>query len=55
MDEVNECCFMNFSAIEERLLSHPQKFTPWFHIAYPMVKEWREKNAEKIVTTDHAI
>ncbi|HLY70261.1 MAG TPA: isopentenyl-diphosphate Delta-isomerase [Puia sp.] len=51
MDEVNECCFMSFDAIEERLLSHPQKFTPWFHIAYPMVKEWREKNPEKIAAS----
>jgi isopentenyl-diphosphate delta-isomerase len=34
---------MSFSDIEDKLLSHPKKFTPWFHIAYPMVKEWKIK------------
>jgi isopentenyl-diphosphate Delta-isomerase len=39
--EVSECCFMSLDEIESRLLSHPKKFTPWFHIAYPMVKKWK--------------
>ncbi len=43
-DEVSECSFMKLAEIEEKLLSHPQKFTPWFHIAYPRVKSWKEKN-----------
>jgi isopentenyl-diphosphate Delta-isomerase len=47
MDEVNECCFMKPDEIESKLLSHPQKFTPWFHIAYPMVKNWKENKMPK--------
>jgi isopentenyl-diphosphate delta-isomerase len=42
INEVSECCFMNFEDIEAKLSSHPKKFTPWFHIAYPMVKEWKQ-------------
>jgi isopentenyl-diphosphate delta-isomerase len=42
-DEVHEYCFMKFDEIEEKLSSHPRKFTPWFHIAYPRVKSWKEK------------
>ena len=44
-DEVDECCFMTMEEIESKLLSHPQKFTPWFHIAFPMVKNWKENQA----------
>jgi isopentenyl-diphosphate delta-isomerase len=47
MEEINDCCFMSPGDIEEKLGSHPQKFTPWFHIAYPMVKTWREKHAPR--------
>jgi isopentenyl-diphosphate Delta-isomerase len=39
-EEVNDYCFMSLDDIESSLISHPQKFTPWFHIALPLVKNW---------------
>lgn len=37
-DEVSDYCFMSFDEIESSLKSHPQKFTPWLHIAWPLLK-----------------
>ncbi len=42
-DEVSDYCFMSPGAIASSLQSHPDKFTAWFHIAFPMVIDWREK------------
>ena len=39
-EEVSDYCFMSLDEIESSLRSHPQKFTPWFHIALPLVKNW---------------
>lgn len=38
-EEVADYCFMGFDEIELSLKSHPHKFTPWFHIALPLVKK----------------
>jgi isopentenyl-diphosphate delta-isomerase len=38
-EEVGDYCFMIFDEIELALKSRPQKFTPWFHIALPLVKK----------------
>jgi isopentenyl-diphosphate Delta-isomerase len=45
--EVSDCCFMNMREIESGLLSHPKKFTPWFHIAFPMVRDWKVAGQKK--------
>ncbi len=46
--EVRDYCFMSFEKIESSLKSYPQKFTPWFHIALPLVKNWLQgSNAKK--------
>jgi len=39
-EEVNDYCFMSMDEIGPSLKSHPQKFTPWFLIAFPLVKNW---------------
>jgi isopentenyl-diphosphate delta-isomerase len=39
-EEVSDYGFMGFDEIESSLKSHPKKFTPWFHIALPLVKKW---------------
>lgn len=36
--EVADYCYMSSEAIEASLLSHPSKYTSWFHIAFPKVK-----------------
>ena len=38
-EEVSDYCYMSMDAIEESLLSHPAKYTSWFTIAFPKIKE----------------
>ena len=38
--EVSEACYKEISEIKSMLHSHPQKFTAWFHIAFPRIEEW---------------
>jgi isopentenyl-diphosphate delta-isomerase len=38
-EEVGDYCYMTMDAIEESLLSHPAKYTSWFTIAFPKIKE----------------
>jgi isopentenyl-diphosphate Delta-isomerase len=42
-DEVNDYCFKSMDEIKASLQSHPLKYTAWFHIAFPMVEQWRNK------------
>ena len=38
--EASEACYKEISEIKSMLQSHPQKFTAWFHIAFPRIEEW---------------
>ena len=38
--EVNDVCYKATSEIKDMLQTHPQKFTAWFHIAFPKIEEW---------------
>ena len=42
-EEVADYCFMSMEEIGSSLQTTPAKFTPWFHIAWPMIKEWATK------------
>lgn len=42
-EEVHDYCFKDLKDIEASLHSHPQKYTAWFHIAFPKVKKWAEQ------------
>ncbi len=42
-DEVSDYCYMTMKAIEESLESHPAKYSSWFTIAFPIVKEQLSK------------
>ncbi len=44
-DEVNEYCYVSIEEIESSLQNHPTRYTAWFHLAFPRVKEWRKKSA----------
>jgi isopentenyl-diphosphate delta-isomerase len=44
-DEVMDFCYMDMEEIERSLQSHPQKYTAWFHIAFPRVKRWLRKDS----------
>jgi len=39
-EEVSDYCYMTLDAIEQSLQSHPQKYTAWFQIAFPQLKQW---------------
>ena len=38
--EVEDFCFKEINEIRESLLSHPQKYTAWFHIAFHKMQQW---------------
>jgi isopentenyl-diphosphate delta-isomerase len=38
--EVKDYCYKKMTDIGESLQSHPQKYTAWFHIAFPRVLDW---------------
>ena len=40
LNEVVDYAYWPMEKIEEQLLSHPEIFTVWFHIAFPKVMDW---------------
>ncbi|HVX49080.1 MAG TPA: isopentenyl-diphosphate Delta-isomerase [Chitinophagaceae bacterium] len=42
--EVSNYTFKPMSEIEESLQLSPQKYTAWFHIAFPKIMEWWQNN-----------
>lgn len=47
--EVKDYCYKSLEEIEATLLSHPQKYTAWFNIAFPKVQQWATENLLKKV------
>ncbi len=43
-EEVSDYSYMSVAAIAESLETHPQKFTAWFHLAFPEIEKWWIKN-----------
>lgn len=43
-EEVMSHCYKSMEEVEASLLLHPDKYTAWFHIAFPMIKAWRERS-----------
>lgn len=39
-EEVNDFSFKDISEIKNQLQTEPQKFTAWFHLAFPGIEEW---------------
>lgn len=44
LDEAEDYCYMCLSKIDEELNFHPGKFTVWFKIAYPKLKQHIQLN-----------
>ncbi|MBS1654907.1 MAG: isopentenyl-diphosphate Delta-isomerase [Bacteroidetes bacterium] len=38
--EVNDFCYKKMDDVRDSLLSHPQKYTAWFHLAFPKIENW---------------
>ena len=43
-EEVKDYTYKSLEEIRHSLESHPQKYTSWFHIAFPRVREWAVLN-----------
>lgn len=49
-EEVMDFCYKNVHEIRHSLLSHPQKYTAWFQLAFPKIENWWNKRyADEIV------
>lgn len=46
--EVSDYCFKDMTEINGSLKTHPQKYTAWFQIAFPMVEEWWKQQQYKV-------
>ena len=44
VDEVSDYCYKSLAEIEASIASHPQKYTEWFKIAFPLVQQYLAKN-----------
>jgi isopentenyl-diphosphate delta-isomerase len=42
--EVQDYCYKQMEEISATISSHPHKYTAWFCIAFPKVKEWLDNN-----------
>lgn len=42
-DEAADFCYKSMKDIEFSMGLHPQKYTAWFHLAFPRIKEWWKK------------
>jgi isopentenyl-diphosphate Delta-isomerase len=38
--EVNDFCYKNIADVRDSLVSHPKKYTAWFHLAFPKIEGW---------------
>lgn len=45
--EVKECSYLSLDEITDMLVTHPNRFTPWFHLAFPKVKDWYKNNSSQ--------
>ena len=47
-DEVHDYCYKDLNEIRQSLLSHPKKYTVWFHVAFPQLELWWNKRYAQI-------
>lgn len=48
-DEVQNICYKIMPEISNSLQTHPQKYTAWFHLAFPRIREWWSERYNKQV------
>jgi len=52
-DEVNDFCYKEISEIKDTMQTHPQKYTAWFHLAFPKIEEWwKDRYADSTVEVE---
>jgi isopentenyl-diphosphate delta-isomerase len=45
-EEVKDVCYKNLEDIRHSLETHPQKYTAWFHLAFPTIEAWLTKRGK---------
>ena len=40
LEEVSEYRFLSPQAVNAELAEHPEKYTSWFHLAFPLIRSW---------------
>ena len=48
-EEVQDLRFMDMKALSESIISEPGKYTVWFQLAFPRVKDWWESRYKQAV------
>jgi isopentenyl-diphosphate delta-isomerase len=48
-EEVMDYCYKSLADVRNSLQEHPDKFTSWFHIAFPKVEEWWRRNYKTMI------
>lgn len=48
-DEVQDICYKAMPEISNSLQTHPQKYTAWFHLAFPRIEKWWNERYNKHV------
>jgi isopentenyl-diphosphate Delta-isomerase len=51
-DEVADCCYEDINSIKWALEKQPFKFTTWFHLAFPKIESWWQKQYGSIQLTE---
>ena len=44
-DEVADYCYKSMDDIATSLKEHPEKYTAWFHLAFPRIYQWKTESA----------
>jgi isopentenyl-diphosphate delta-isomerase len=47
-EEVMAIRYVGMKELFEELSSGPERFTSWFHIAFPFIQDWYQKNFETL-------
>ena len=48
-NEIMDFCYSKIKDIRHSLQTHPQKYTAWFHLAFPKIEEWWNEQYKDIV------
>lgn len=49
--EVKDYCYKSLEEIQTSLTLQPEKYTAWFHIAFPKVQQWGAENIQQKMAT----
>jgi isopentenyl-diphosphate delta-isomerase len=48
INEVQDYCYKSMDEIERSLQSHPHKYTAWFALAFPRIRDWMQHQQTSI-------